>query len=70
MTVGFKEDIEQLMLQLSRKVYLNNMELLKMQYSLIIAGVVLILGTCGLVVVRNGKFSLARNFASLRPGKV
>ena len=40
-----------------------------MQYSLIIAGVVLILGTCGLIVVRNGKFSLARNFASLRPGK-
>ena len=51
-------------------VYLNNVELLKLQYSLIIAGVVLILGTCGLVLVRNGKISLARNFASLRPGIV
>ena len=41
-----------------------------MQYSLIIAGVVLILGACGLIAVKNGKFSLARNFASLRQGKV
>ena len=51
-------------------VYLNNVELLKLQYSLIIAGVIFILGSCGLVLLRNGKISLGRNFASLRPGIV
>ena len=46
------------------------MELLTMQYSLVIAGVILMLGACGLIAVKNGKFSLARNFASLRPGEL
>ena len=41
-----------------------------MQYSLVIAGVILMLGACGLIEVKNGKFSLARNFASLRPGEL
>ena len=46
------------------------MELVTMQYSLVIAGVILMLGACGLIAVKNGKFTLARNFASLRPGKI
>ena len=45
------------------------MGLVTVQYSLLIAGVILMLGGCGLLAVKNGKFSLTRNFASLRPGK-
>ena len=45
------------------------MGLVTVQYSLLIAGVILMLGGCGLLAVKNGKFTLTRNFASLRPGK-
>ena len=45
------------------------MGLVTVQYSLLIAGVILMLGGCGLLAVRNGKLTFTRNFASLRPGK-
>ena len=45
------------------------MGLVTVQYSLLIAGVILMLGGCGLLAIKNGKFTLTRNFASLRPGK-
>ena len=45
------------------------MGLVTVQYSLLIAGVILMLGGCGLLAIKNGKFTHTRNFASLRPGK-
>ena len=45
------------------------MGLVTVQYSLLIAGVILMLGGCGLLAFKNGKFTLTRNFASLRPGE-
>ena len=39
-------------------VYQNNMELVTMQYSLVIAGVILMLGACGLITLKTASFRL------------
>ena len=51
-------------------VFQNNLKIVTIQWSLLVAGLAMMLIGLGLVAFRNGTFKIKRNFTSMRPGKL